>query len=191
MQVEMHWEVEGSEEPIEVPWENPARGTQYLDLRSEPAAISQIEAARRQRPLQTFLAALNGADSVFSTVRASVWLAPETPTDAELNEFVSRVDLMFAAEELNLDRGHYEGLVQRLVELLTRDAGDTLSVRLAVRRCFFRETNRQGYALAMFLTARGETPGQAELRWGLGLVRLQQALLFLSRVVRQHLAHSN
>jgi hypothetical protein len=41
------------------------------------------------------------------------------------------------------------------------------------------------------LVGRGGTLEQAELRWGLGVAHLQQALLFLSRAVRQQKARAN
>jgi hypothetical protein len=55
----------------------------------------------------------------------------------------------------------------------------------------FQESGRAGYALRFILTGYGGTPAQAELRWGLGVAHLQQALLFLSRAVRQQQAQAN
>lgn len=191
MQVGVQWEPDESGKAVEIPWENRAKGTRFLDLRDEPAALVEIEPARRQRPLHNFLAALNSADSVFSTVRAQVWLEPESEAGEAQSIFASGVDLVFASEEMNFDRVTYEGLVQRLFELLTRDPGDALAVQLSVRRCEFRNAGRRGHALGIRLSARGETPGQAELRWGLGIARVQQALLYISRVIRQHLAQAN
>jgi hypothetical protein len=40
------------------------------------------------------------------------------------------------------------------------------------------------------LAAKGESPEQAVLRWGLGLTHIQQALLFSSRFLRLHLANT-
>ena len=188
MRVETAFEVGEADPVLETPWENREHATQHLDLRQTPAALREIEPARRHRPLHSFLAAVNSDDSVFSTVRCGVWLEPE---QGETSEFASQIDVVFALHEFNLDRLRYEGLCQRLMELLTRDAGEAMHAELRLRRCYFRQTDERGFCLAMLLRARGETPGQAELRWGLGLVRLQQALLFVSRAIRQHLALSN
>lgn len=185
MRVEVAFELEEQDQGLEVPWANRDRATHYLDLRNDPGAIREIEPARRHRPLHTFLAAVNSADSVFSTAQCKVWLEPES---GETSEFASQIDLFFALEELNLERSNYEGLGQRLMELLTQDSGESLRAELRVRRCHFRETNERGCFLAVVLRACGETPGQAELRWGLGLVRIQQALLFVSRAIRHQLA---
>ncbi len=51
-----------------------------------------------------------------------------------------------------------------------------------------RAAGRTGYGLRIQLSARGVTPQQAELRWGFGLARIQQALLFVSRTIRQQIA---
>lgn len=185
MLVKTEWKVGEGDSSLEVPWENPARQTRYLDLRVNSGDISQIEPARRQRPLHTFLSALNSGDSVFSTIRSQTWLEPESAGQGT-SIFASLVGLIFTSPELNFDRGGFDGLAQRLSELLSRDTG-ALAARLRVRKCRFHEKNRDGFALEISLAAEGETPGQAELRWGLGIVRVQQALLYLSRNLRQQM----
>jgi hypothetical protein len=187
MRAEVAFELGESDACLEVPWEKVDGSAHYLDLRSDPKAIQEIELARRHRPLHNFLATVNSADSVFSTARCRVWLEPET---GDTSEFASQIDLFFAPEDLNTERSHYEGLCQRLLELLAHESGETVRVELRVRRCRFGATGGSGFGLALFLRARGETPGQAEIRWGLGLAHLQQALLFVSRTVRQRLAQA-
>ncbi len=46
-------------------------------------------------------------------------------------------------------------------------------------------TDDDGFCLRIILYARGETLEQARVRWGLGLARVQQALLFVARELRQ------
>jgi len=198
MRVEVAFQVGDSDEGLEVPWKGREGVPGYLDLRNDPLALGQIEPARRHRPLQNFLAAVNSADSVFSTARCKTWLDFEgLGGEGQASEFASRIDLFFALEDFNLDRSRYEELAERLLELLAHDPTDAVSARLCLHRCCFGAPARlpdgqgtRGYALRVFLYARGATPGQAELRWGLGLARLQQALLFISRVIRQHLGQS-
>jgi len=191
MRIEVAFQAGDSDEELEVPWKSREGVAAYLDLRDDPRALAQIEPARRHRPLQNFLAVVNSADSVFSTARCKTWLDSEgLAGEAHASEFASRIDLFFALEDFNLERSRYEELAQRLLGLLVRDPGDVVSARLCLHRCCFGAQAARGYALRVFLYARGATPGQAELRWGLGLARLQQALLFISRVIRQHLAQS-
>ena len=187
MRVEVAFELDESDACLEVPWSRAEGSAQYLDLRSDPKVIQEIEPARRHRPLHNFLATVNSADSVFSTARCRVWLEPETD---EPSEFASEIDLIFALEDLNAERSHYEGLCQRLLELLAHESGETVRAELRVRRCRFNSMGGSGYCLTLFLRACGETAGQAEIRWGLGLAHVQQALLFVSRSVRQRLAQA-
>lgn len=187
MRVEVAFELGDGDARLEVPWEKADGSARYLDLRDDPKAIQQIEPARRHRPLHSFLTTVNSPDSVFSTVCCRVWLEPET---GETSEFASEIDLFFELEELNTERSHYEGLCQRLLELLAQESGETVRAELRVRRCRFSQTGGNGFGLALFLRAHGETAGQAEIRWGLGLAHVQQALLFISRTVRQRLTQA-
>jgi hypothetical protein len=94
-------------------------------------------------------------------------------------------DVIFLREDANFGRGPLENLAQRLAELLEREPGDSLRAELQIAGIEFAETD--GFCLRITLYAQGNTPGQAALRWGLGLARLQQALLFVARGLRQQL----
>jgi hypothetical protein len=188
MRAEVISELGEADACLEVPWHQADGSARYLDLRGDPKAIQEIEPARRYRPLHNFLTTVNSADSVFRTAACRVWLEPET---GETSEFASEIALCFALEDLNDERGHYEGLCRSLQELLAHEPGDAVRAELRVRRCRFGATGGSGFSLAVFLRARGETAGQAEIRWGLGLAHLQQALLFVSRAVRQRLAQAS
>ena len=190
MRVEVVFELDESSEKLDIPWEGPDPATGYFDLRENPQAIERLEVARQHPPLRSFLATVNSADSLFSTVRCKAWPQPEdSASEKEPCEFASRVDIVFAAESFNFERRHYDDLVRRLQELLTRDATpDYLRAALRVHLCRFRTLARWGFCLRITLYARGATAEQAELRWGLGLARVQQALLFVSRILRQHMA---
>lgn len=171
-----------------MPWQG--SGSHYLDLRNNLRSIYQIEDARQHPPLGRFLAAVNSDDSMFTTIRSRVRSRPaEAPASpSEAHEFISRISLIFAREASNFAHDHFTGLVAQLARLLERDSpADSLEAHLAVAPCRYLRLGREGYHLIAALRAAGATPQQAELRWGFGLARLQQALLFLSRVIRQHL----
>jgi hypothetical protein len=172
---------------IEFPWED-AGGESYLDLRENPNLIGQIEAAGEHVPLEGFLSVVNGEGSLFTTIRAKVWDESSARRNGE-SAFHSRVDMIFMREEFNFVPQRYEDAVRRLVELWMKDfaSADTLAVRLEMVPCRFAMKDRLGIALRVTLTARGASPEQARTRWGLGLARVQQALLFVSRAMRQKL----
>jgi hypothetical protein len=194
MRVEVAFEAEEQTDLLQIPWEAAEADNRYIDLRENPDAVDRLEPARQHPPLRGFLAALNSADSFFATARSKTEHRQERPRASaeaarDSSEFVSRVDLIFAAESFNFERARYEELARRLQELLTRDtAPDALRAELRVRPCRFGAHSRTGFCLEILLYARGSTPEQAELRWGLGLARIQQALLFSSRILRQQMA---
>jgi hypothetical protein len=169
---------------VEFSWHK-ADGEVYLDLRENPSLIGQIEAANEHAPLAGFLAIVNGEGSLFITIRSKVWAEALVREEGE-SAFHSSVDMIFSREEFNFMAERYEDAVRRLVELWMKDfaSADTLAVRLEMIPCRYGASDRMGIALRVVLTAQGATPEQARIRWGLGLARVQQALLFVSRAMR-------
>jgi hypothetical protein len=157
-------------------------GESFLDLRRDPHAVDRIPLARAYLALRNFLIAVNSAESVFATAAVAVESSSSPDVSADsIYEFGSRISLVFAEPSLNFDRGHYAELTAGLKELLERDSGESVQGKLQVSSCEFPRQSRRGFCLDIRLTARGDSGKQAELRWGLGLARLQQALLFRAR----------
>ena len=175
----------GSQAPVPMfPPEN-----DHLDLRANPQAVEQIAAARKYLPLRNFLSSLNGEESVFATASASTKSdSPAAVCVGLAHEFASQTTIVFAEPSLNWDREHYADLAAGLQKLLERDASDAVHAVLRISPCDFAQETRRGFCLSIRLVAGGESAEQAELRWGLGLARLQQALLFRSRVLKQTIA---
>jgi hypothetical protein len=171
---------------IEFPWKN-AGGREYLDLRGNPGAITEIPAARENPPFARFLLELNEEGSLFRTVRAKTWATPSEQAGGG-DSFHSQIDLIFAHDPFNTMSERFEDVVRRLVELWMKDfSADTLAARLEILPCNYKVSGCDGAALRITLTARGANADQARTRWGLGLVRLQQAILFVSRAMKQKL----
>ncbi len=164
-----------------------ASGDEYIDLLENPAAITEIAAARENPPFARVLLQLNEEGSLFRTVCAIVWPAPAERIGGE-ESFQSRIDLIFAHDFINAMPERFEEVVGRLVELWMKDlSADALTARLEILPCNYTTTGREGAALRITLMARGANADQARTRWGLGLIRLQQALLFVSRAMKQKL----
>jgi non-ribosomal peptide synthetase component F len=189
MRVKLRLEFDAEPAGLEIPEGGQPGG--YVNLRENPAAIEQIEPARLHRPLRGMLMALNSAESEFASVACRTW-TKENPAAAEASEFGSSVDVIFSWQKHNFERSTYVSLAEGLRELLERESGaDTLAAEVSVLRCEYQGSRSQGYALRLMLVGRGGTLEQAELRWGLGVAHLQQALLFLSRAVKQQKARAN
>lgn len=155
-----------------------------LDLREDPGAIARIDCARQYPNLRTLLLNLNADESPFTTFGCKLWASGEGP-GAEPIEFASRIDLIVSEGRNEPDEVHYEDLARRLAELLEREPADALRAELQISPARLGG-GRQGFCLRLLLFARAAAQQQAQLRWSLGLARLQQALLFLARAIRQN-----
>ena len=175
-------------ETIRVPGQT-AEGSEFVNLREDPAAIARIKAASEHPPFAAFLAAINGEGSLFSTVGIRVWSSAPSQSGEE-STFHSQVDLIFAHQPFNFVAAHYEDAVHRLVELWMKDSADSLTARLEILPCRFESPPNEGVGLRIVFTARGASAEQARTRWALGLMKVQQALLFVSRAMRQNLGVS-
>ena len=183
MRIEIIDDTEGPPQALAFP-----PGENYVDLRENPHALERIAPARQYLPLRNFLTAVNSPGSVFTS--ATVATECHSPADASTGgvcEFGSQATLVFAVPSLNFDRGQYTELTANLKELLERDSGEAVRGVLRVSSCNFPEQNRRGFCLGIRLVARGDSAKQAELRWGLGLARVQQALLFRARALGQQI----
>jgi hypothetical protein len=161
-------------------------GENYVDLRENPHAVERIALARQHMPLRNFLTVVNSAESLFASASASTQAdSPATVSAGEAYEFASQARLVFAESSDNFERERYRDLTAGLKELLERDSGDAIRAVLRISSCDFPAQNRRGYCLSIRLVAHGASADQAEMRWGLGLARLQQALLFRARALRQ------
>ena len=155
-----------------------------LDLRQEPGAIARIDVARRHPALRSLLLNLNDDESPFSTFACKVWSSTDAP-GAEPGLFASRIDLLASLGTAELGEAHYDDLAGRLAALLEREPGDALRVELRISPAQLA-SGGQGFCLRILLFARAPAQEQAQLRWSLGLARVQQALLFLARGIRHH-----
>jgi hypothetical protein len=159
------------------------RDPDHFDLHANPKAIDLVETAQRFPALRSVLANLNSSDSIFSTFASKTW--SRTENGANPCAFGSRVDLIFLREDHNFGAGPHESLARKLADLLMRETGEALRAELQVGHAEFGE--ERGFCLRITLEARGATAEQAQLRWGLGLSRVQQALLFAARPLRREL----
>jgi hypothetical protein len=157
-------------------------GTDRFNLHADPVAVERIAAAREHAPLRSFLANVNASGSIFATIACKIWSA--TAAGAETKIFASYIDVIFLQESTNFGCGPHEELARRLAQLLEREPGEALRAELRISPVVFA-ADEDGFCLRIILYAQGETLEQARVRWGLGLARVQQALLFAARELRR------
>jgi hypothetical protein len=183
MRVEIVEEAESAPEATAFP-----AGEKYLNLRADPQAVDRIAGARQYLPLRNFLISVNGPESIFATSSATTKSESPAAVSADMAyEFASQTRIVFREPSLNMERRHYVDLGSRLKELLERESADTVRTVLRISSCDFTAENRRGFCLDFRLVAQGESAPQAEVRWGLGLAHMQQALLFRSRALKQEI----
>ncbi|HKW56035.1 MAG TPA: hypothetical protein VJN42_01645 [Candidatus Acidoferrum sp.] len=137
--------------------------------------------------IKNFIAAMESDDCLLQLQ------APLEGPSAQVAEgggfYIGEMTLAFRDEEHGKQRQLYFLLVERLIELL-REAGsaETLAATLCLTSGKRERPGRDGVVLWVRLSAKGDSPEQAALRWGLGLTHLQQALLFTSRHLRMQMS---
>lgn len=137
-----------------------------------------------ERALKNFVGAISGDDSLFDTENAGVklWHAAQNQSVCA-GTFV----LKLRDSKLAQSRTAQFSLIEKLTELLKQAGSADALVALISVSPAGTNTVQQEFALQLRLEATANSPEQAGLRWGLGLAHVQQALLFMSRVLRQQL----
>jgi hypothetical protein len=152
--------------------------------------------------IKNFLTAIDSDDSLFCIAQPLV--GPAADKSVRDGVYSGDIILEFRQDERKSQRGLHFLLIEKLIELL-KEAGSSESLETTL--CLTSgsisvsasagtsrtqdKPNQKELALWMRLAAKGDSPEQAVLRWGLGLAHLQQALLFTSRHLRQHIAQMN
>jgi hypothetical protein len=151
--------------------------------------------------IKSFLAAIESDDSLFSV--ALPLAGPSADESVGGRVCFGDIVLEFRQSENGRNRNLHFLLMEKLIELL-KDAGSQAALEATL--CLTPgsitvgnsvdtpagqgKPNHKELAIWIRLAAKGDSPEQAVLRWGLGLAHIQQALLFTSRYLRLHLAQT-
>ncbi|HXB20956.1 MAG TPA: hypothetical protein VNV88_06220 [Candidatus Solibacter sp.] len=188
MQVDYSIEL-GPEDPaLELPWTSEDGAVRYYDLKRHPDLVLNIEEARNHRELSEFLSRINAASSPLQTAKCDAWFSEELFPEEEIFgaacKFVSYVDLLFMASELQSSLEKHEALAQDLYYLLQRAPEMAAAVEFSVRRCYYRvegsEDSMDGFHITAYVTGYGDSQEEAMQRWGIALKLLQHALVQVS-----------
>jgi hypothetical protein len=138
------------------------------------------------RALKNFFAVVESDDSLFVAEPFRVTIAD---ADHDEKACIGTTALQFKSGSPTKNKALHLSLLEKLSELL-RNAGsaETLTAQLALSAA--PNNPRRTLEIQLVLEARGNSPEQAGLRWGLGLAHVQQALLFTSRQLRQQLGQN-
>ena len=139
--------------------------------------------------IRSFLAAIESDDSLFFLIEQVEGPTAEGAGEGRICS--GEIVLEFRQAELKSQRSLHFLLIEKMIELL-KEAGsqETLEATLSLVSGKPEQANQKEHVLWMRLAAKGDSPEQAVLRWGLGLAHIQQALLFTSRHLRMHLTQA-
>ncbi|MGB7285258.1 MAG: hypothetical protein WBE13_23575 [Candidatus Acidiferrum sp.] len=157
--------------------------------------------------VKNFIAAIDSDDSLFCPAQPLTGPSVEETKDDRVfsgTVYSGNIVLGFRQAEHSRQKSMHLILLQTLFELL-KEAGSqefleaalyltsgSAAINGSVGTSGSQEKPSQNeMTLWIRLAARGDSPEQALLRWGLGLAHIQQALLFTSRHLRMHLMQAN
>lgn len=172
----------GPEDPVlVVPWSDPGTGLRFVNLRTEPFELAEIDEADAYPALRRALRALNALTSAFLTAKCDAWtLYPEVA--AEQLEAL-RLELDLADEDVAFGMACYIDILPRERSLFASAhvATDQLariarraarlphlqvSLELVLRPAVVDLTTPlEGYSATLYLTAVAGDPETAARRW--------------------------
>jgi hypothetical protein len=155
---------------------------QRLDL-PDSEAISGDAALRLVPALRGFLSSVNEEDSPVSVVDYKIWNR-QADSEAEPHNFALRLELAIFPGDQSFTLTRYEDFASRLANLLEREPGEAVRAELQIVQAR-RGAANQMPCLILFLFAGAAIREQALMRCSFGLARVQQALLFEARAIRQ------
>jgi hypothetical protein len=155
-----------------------------------PGVSDASQRGSESQVLANFRAALSGKESFF---RLEDFISKYPGQSAEMGgACAGQFVIVFRRLDLSTNRNLYSVLSQTLQELLTKaSSSDALFAMLCVKRSATEEAAPPELSLVFELEAIGSTAEQAEMRWGLGVVHFQEALLSASQLLRNRIAKTN
>jgi hypothetical protein len=154
--------------------------------RGSDARPAELDAAA-SLAVKSFLAALENEDSLFNLLEPL--RGPACEESGRESTLSGEMVLAFKEQNLADQKNLHFVAVGKLIELLKKEESqETLEAKICGLGGGREGRDSEGNALWVQLTARGQSAAQAMLRWSLGLVQLQQAVLFISRYLRQYMA---
>ena len=178
------WSVElAAEDPVlAMPWAAPDGGLRYLNLRTYPEFISQLEEVQRFPELAKFLQEINDAEAPTESVKCDVWQSTSIEPAEEVfggsYKTGSYCDVIFRDEPTQASFAAHERFVQRACAQLDRSTEIPASAEFIVRRCVFHAPPniRDGFGITVYVFGYGDDERQARRQWAIALHAVGNAL---------------
>jgi hypothetical protein len=181
------WTAECSEDAptLVVPWSDPESGARFLDLRSEPYDLAEVEEAESYPALGRALRALNAARSPLLTVKCDAWMLPGlhdadklealrmeldlSPEEARVG-FGSYIDVLWRERAVFASAHHQQERLDRLVRRSSRLPHTEAAAEFVLRPALLDLNGPlEGFGCTVYVYAVAPEPDIAQRRWELAL----------------------
>jgi hypothetical protein len=186
MDAELSVELAADDPTLALPWSDPEGRWQYIDLRSHPQQIDEIDETKRLPELREFLATVNSAASNLQSAKCDAWFSDElTEEEAVFGaacKVGSYVDVAFHQDVPRMSFPLHEAFGQRLVELLKRAPELPAAAEIIIRRAHFESPGevREGYYFTIYVNGYGDDEAEARQSCGIALRLVAHAALQMS-----------
>jgi len=154
-----------------IPYDNTA-AAQYVDLKRDPSAVSDLPEVADCPELEKFLSSVNGEQSQFRTLACKHWCKPITSIDQSSTafEFASTIEIALEVLWLTADFTNYQQVVWRFSQYIKHlGIPNEVIARFQLQHVIFDEHQFGGWCLVAWVYGIGETQNEARERWAQGL----------------------
>ena len=180
MQADWSVELSRDDESLEFPWQDPDGRVRYCDLKRHPEMLAEIAEAQSLPGLRDFLRAVNLPAGALESAKCDAWVSSEmTAEDEEFGAASKRgsyVDLLFVDQASRFSFPACEGLARQAAQLLKAAPDIPAAAEFIVRRCWFKDEERDGFYLTFYLFGYGADEERARRQWTIGMELAANAL---------------
>ncbi|SEG66403.1 hypothetical protein SAMN05421819_4123 [Bryocella elongata] len=177
------WNAEcGADAPmLVVPWNDPATGAHFVDLRADPYELAEIGEAEHAPALGRALRSLNAQRSPFLTAKCDTWSmtwethseelatlgleAARAPEESAFG-FGSYIDLVFRERSIFASAHQHQEKLDRIVRRGARLEHDDAKLECVMRPAMLDfSATLEGFAFSVYVVAIGPDEETAVRRW--------------------------
>ena len=189
-EVDADWSVElGREDPVlEVPWGAPDGRQRYVDLRTRPESLKEVEEAQRFPELAELLRQINSARGALESVKCDAWESSRIEEAEEIfggsHKVGSYCDVIFREEAARFSFEQHERFVRRTYTLLRQAPEIPASMEFIVRGAIFHQNERRaGFCISAYVFGYGNNGQAARTQWEIALQLAGNAMMQTGREV--------
>jgi len=182
VQADFAVELGADDETLEMPWDAPADGLRYYDVKRHPELLADITEAQSAPEMRQFLCAVNAPVSALETAKCDLWSSTEINAEEEIfgatHKFGSYVDLLFSDASSRFSFDQHEQLAKLLTEHLQEVPEIPAAAEFLIRRCYYHDGKRirDGFYITFYLFGYGDDEVESRQCWAIALKLAEDAI---------------